>query len=110
MFGRLKDWWRVATQYNRCPKIFLSAIALAVTVYNADGFMEPNDQDAYNLNNVTAEPNDDGSFTIYFGGCDDGRVNCLPTPTGWNLLYRLYQPGDEILSGRWELPALEPAN
>ena len=28
MFGRLKDWRRVATQYDRCPKIFLSAIAL----------------------------------------------------------------------------------
>ena len=28
MFGRLKDWWRVATRYDRCPKVFLSAIAL----------------------------------------------------------------------------------
>lgn len=32
MFGRLKDWRRVATRYDRCPKIFLSAIALAATV------------------------------------------------------------------------------
>lgn len=32
MFGRLKDWRRVATRYNRCPKVFLSAIALAATV------------------------------------------------------------------------------
>ncbi len=31
-FGRLKDWRRVATRYDRCPKIFLSAIALAATV------------------------------------------------------------------------------
>ncbi len=31
-FGRLKDWWRVATRYDRCPKAFLSAIALAATV------------------------------------------------------------------------------
>ena len=31
MFGRLKDW-RVATRYDRCPKVFLSAIALAATV------------------------------------------------------------------------------
>ena len=29
MFGRLKDWRRVATRYDRCPKVFLSAIALA---------------------------------------------------------------------------------
>ena len=32
MFGRLKDWRRVATRYHRCPKVFLSAIALAATV------------------------------------------------------------------------------
>ncbi|KUP94683.1 transposase DDE domain protein [Tritonibacter horizontis] len=32
MFGRLKDWRRVATRYERCPKVFLSAIALAAVV------------------------------------------------------------------------------
>ncbi|MBK6026969.1 MULTISPECIES: IS5 family transposase [Pseudomonadota] len=32
MFGRLKDWRRVATRYDRCPTVFLSAIALAATV------------------------------------------------------------------------------
>lgn len=29
MFGRLKDWQRVATRYDRCPTVFFSAIALA---------------------------------------------------------------------------------
>ena len=32
MFGRLKDWRRIATRYDRCPKVFLSAIALAATI------------------------------------------------------------------------------
>ncbi|EEX09667.1 transposase, IS4 family [Ruegeria lacuscaerulensis ITI-1157] len=32
MFGRLKDWRRVATRYDRCPKVFLSAIALSALV------------------------------------------------------------------------------
>ncbi len=32
MFRRLKNWRRVATRYDRCPKVFLSAIALAATV------------------------------------------------------------------------------
>jgi transposase len=32
MFGRLKDWRRIATRYDKCPKAFLSAVALAVTV------------------------------------------------------------------------------
>ena len=31
MFGRLKDWRRVATRYDRCPTVF-SAVALAATV------------------------------------------------------------------------------
>ena len=32
MFGRLQDWRRVVTRYDRCPTVFLSAIALAATV------------------------------------------------------------------------------
>ena len=32
MFGRLKDWRRVATRYDRCPTVFLPAVALAATV------------------------------------------------------------------------------
>jgi transposase len=32
MLGRLKDWRRVSTRYDRCPKVFLSAIALAATI------------------------------------------------------------------------------
>jgi len=32
IFGRLKDWRRVATRYDRCPTVFFSALALAATV------------------------------------------------------------------------------
>ncbi len=32
MFGRLKDWRRVATRYDRWPTVFFSALALAATV------------------------------------------------------------------------------
>lgn len=31
-FGRLKDWRRVATRYDRSPKVLLSAIVLAALV------------------------------------------------------------------------------
>jgi transposase len=31
MFGRLKDWRRVATRYDRCPNAFFSAATLAAT-------------------------------------------------------------------------------
>ena len=32
MFARLKDWRRIATRYDRCADLFLSACALAATV------------------------------------------------------------------------------
>ncbi len=32
MFGRLKDWRRVATRYDRCPTVFFSAVSLAAAV------------------------------------------------------------------------------
>lgn len=31
MFGRLKDWRGVATRYDRCRKVFVSAVDLAAT-------------------------------------------------------------------------------
>jgi transposase len=31
MFACLKDWRRIATRYDRCPILFLSACALAAT-------------------------------------------------------------------------------
>ncbi len=32
LFAKLKDWRRIATRYDRCPEVFLSAIALAAAV------------------------------------------------------------------------------
>lgn len=32
MLGRPKNWRRVATRYDRCPKVFLSVIALAALI------------------------------------------------------------------------------
>jgi hypothetical protein len=32
MFARLKDWRREAMRFDRCPEVFLSAIALAAPV------------------------------------------------------------------------------
>jgi transposase len=32
MFGKLKDWRRIHTRYDRCAHTFLSAIAIAATV------------------------------------------------------------------------------
>ncbi len=82
----------------------------SITVYNEDGYMEPNKLGRNNYNNVSAEPNDDGSITIHLGGCDDGRVNCIPVTPGWSYAVRLYQPREEILDGSWTFPEFEPIN
>ncbi|NCF52784.1 DUF1214 domain-containing protein [Gammaproteobacteria bacterium] len=76
----------------------------SISLYNANGFFEPNDLGAYNINSVTDKRNDDGSMTVHLGGCDDGRVNCLPITEGWNYIVRLYRPGEEILKGDWHFP------
>jgi hypothetical protein len=80
----------------------------SVSLYNAEGFFEPNSLDAYTVNSVTGTPNDDGSMTVHLGGCDDGRVNCLPLMEGWNYVIRMYGPRTEILDGSWTFPASEP--
>lgn len=81
----------------------------SVTVYNAQGFMEANDLGVYSYNNVTAKPNADGGYTINFGGCADGRINCIPIMQGWNYAIRLYQPRAKILDGTWRFPDFQPA-
>jgi hypothetical protein len=80
----------------------------SVTVYNAEGYLEPNDLNRNSYNSVSATPNGDGSYTINFGSCEDGRVNCIPITPGWNYTIRLYKPRAEILDGSWKFPRIEP--
>ena len=75
----------------------------SVTVYNKDGFFEPNALNAYSVNDVTAQRNDDGSVTIHFGG-DAGASNYLPITPGWNYVVRMYLPGWQIIEGDWSPP------
>ncbi len=80
----------------------------SVTVYNADGYLEANDLGVNSYNNFSAQPNEDGSYTIHFGGCDDGRVNCIPISPGWNYAFRMYEPEEAILNGSWTFPKIVP--
>ena len=81
---------------------------VSVTVYNSKGFLEKNSLDAYSINNVTAQKNQDGSVTIHFGG-DSSKPNYLPITPGWNYIVRMYQPRAELLDGSWKFPAPTPA-
>jgi hypothetical protein len=79
----------------------------SITVYNADGYLEKNDLGRNSLNQSSAKKNEDGSYTIRFGG-DPKSENYLPITEGWNYTIRLYLPRQEILDGTWTFPAIEP--
>ncbi len=80
----------------------------SITVYNEAGFMVPNPQGAYSLNNITAKRDASGGYTVQFGGCDRTVSNCLPIVPGWNYLVRLYRPRPNILDGSWKFPEARP--
>jgi len=80
----------------------------SVSVYNADGFFEPNALNAYSINSVTGQKDRDGAITIQFGDCSKETANCLPVTKGWNYMVRLYRPRQEILNGTWAFPVAEP--
>jgi hypothetical protein len=82
----------------------------SVSVYNSEGYYEPNSLNAYNLNSITAKKSNDGSISIHFGGCNGKIANCLPIMPGWNYMVRLYRPRAEVLAGRWTFPAARPLN
>ncbi|WP_409527644.1 DUF1254 domain-containing protein [Rhizobium sp. BK313] len=76
----------------------------SISLYNADGYFQKNDLNAYSLNNITAKKGADGSTDIQFGGCDAKTINCLPIMPGWNYTVRLYRPHPNILDGKWTFP------
>jgi hypothetical protein len=80
----------------------------SISVYNAKGYFEPNPQNAYSINNITAQKNPDNSVTLQFGGCDEKIPNCIPITPGWNATIRMYRPHAEILQGKWKFPDLQP--
>ena len=79
----------------------------SITIYNADGYLEANDRGVNSCNNFSAQPNEDDSYTIRFGG-DPKSENYLPITKGWNYAIRMYEPGQEILDGSWTFPKIVP--
>ena len=80
----------------------------SICVYNAKGFFEPNLENAYSVNNVTAKKSADGSVVVQFGGQSGEATNLLPIMAGWNYTVRLYRPRKEILDGTWLFPEPQP--
>ncbi|WP_208861815.1 DUF1254 domain-containing protein [Mycobacteroides salmoniphilum] len=80
----------------------------SVSVYDATGFFQKNDTNAYTLNSLTAQRNPDGSHTIEFGDCGTTTINCLPITPGWNYVVRLYRSKPEALDNTWRFPSATP--
>jgi hypothetical protein len=80
----------------------------SLTVYDSEGYLQPNPYNAYAVNSITAKGASDGSVTIQLGACDDKIPNCLPITQGWNYTVRLFRPRPEILDGTWKFPEARP--
>lgn len=80
----------------------------SISVYNAEGYFEPNPENAYSINDVSAKKGADGSVTVRFGRARDGAPNVLPITPGWNYTVRLYRPRKEVLDGTWSFPEARP--
>lgn len=76
----------------------------SISIYNRDGYFEPNPYESYSLNSVTAEPAADGSITISFAPEPTGHPNYLHVMDGWNYTVRYYLPQQPILDGTWTFP------
>lgn len=84
----------------------------SLTLYNARQAFVPNPLDRYAIGD--RDPlalGDDGSLTLYIQQESPGphkESNWLPAPPdSFNLVLRLYWPGERILDGSWEMPPLE---
>jgi hypothetical protein len=80
----------------------------SLTVYNSEGYLQPNQYNVYSVNSITAKKSPDGSVAIQLGGCDGKIQNCLPITPGWNYTVRLFRPRAEILDGTWSFPLAQP--
>jgi hypothetical protein len=75
----------------------------SITVYDAEGYPQA---DVYNINSAFAVPNEDGIYTIHFGG-DKDAVNYMDIFEDWNLALRIYEPTEAYFTGEWVMPELE---
>jgi hypothetical protein len=66
------------------------------------------DNNIVNSSNVKLSA--DGTFTVHFGAAEacGEAPNRLDTTEGWNFIMRIYRPGQSVLQGGYELPAVRP--
>ncbi|ABR91385.1 Uncharacterized conserved protein [Janthinobacterium sp. Marseille] len=83
----------------------------SLTMYDAgDKMLVPNDLARYKIGTDTAglKKNANGSFTLQVRhALPTDKSNWLPAPAGnFYVILRMYQPNEDILSGKWKIPQL----
>lgn len=82
----------------------------SVSIYNRDGYFEPNPYDSFSANSVTATPEPDGSVVLHLAPEPGDAPNHLYVMDGWNYTVRLYRPHPAVLDGTWAPPTPQPAS
>ena len=82
----------------------------SISMYNAEGYFEQNEHEAYSINDLTATKDPDGAVTIRVGTEPGDAANFLPITDGWNYIVRLYRPRPEVLDGSWTFPSAVAAD
>lgn len=80
----------------------------SVSIYNRDGYFEPNPYDSFSANSVTSTPEADGSVVLLLAPEPGDAPNHLYVMDGWNYTVRLYRPHPEVLDGTWAPPTPRP--
>ncbi|MEQ8262247.1 DUF1254 domain-containing protein [Pseudohaliea sp.] len=87
----------------------------SLTVYDGEGYLLPGVGGRHRLGSSDALLRDaDGGLTLLLqpeAPAGDALANWLPLPPAGpvQLTLRLYEPGGEVLAGRWQPPAVQPA-
>ncbi|MGO4675096.1 DUF1254 domain-containing protein [Bosea sp. 2YAB26] len=86
----------------------------SVTLYDPEGFQVANSLDRFAVSSwMPFKFSADGSLDLYFQNANPGKdkeANWLPAPKGeFNLTMRLYGPKSEVLTGKWNPPAITRA-
>ncbi|WP_312010379.1 DUF1214 domain-containing protein [Bradyrhizobium cenepequi] len=74
----------------------------SLTVYNGEGYLQPNPSNACAVNSVTAKQAPDGSVTLQFGGCDGKNPTACRSHQGGIILHGAYV-SPAIRNPRWHL-------
>ena len=86
----------------------------SITLYDTEGFQVANVLNRFAVSSwMPFQYNSDGSLDLYFQNESPGKdmeANWLPAPKGaFNLTMRLYWPKTEVLTGKWNPPAVTKA-